>query len=829
MKDLLKEYNKKLDFSKTKEPSGKLQRKKASKPIFVVQEHHATRLHYDFRLEIEGVLKSWAVPKGPSLDPADKRLAVQTEDHPMDYANFHGTIPKGEYGGGEVFIWDKGTWEPLDADPVAALNKGRLEFEIKGKKLHGKFILVRTHYKGNDENKKNWLLIKRSDEDTGVVNRDVKVKAAAKKAASKKVAPKRALGTKKSPDLGSDKWPGFIAPQLPRLVTAVPSEARNWVHEMKYDGYRMQGQVKNSVATLLTRKALDWSNSFPHIVNALNELPITNAVFDGEIIATDAEGKSDFQKLQNSIKAKNDDHLRYYLFDVLYLNGRDLRHLPLLERKEILQGLLKKAGKHLAYSDHFVENGNDFFQASCQYKLEGIVSKLADAPYVSGRNDYWVKTKCTSRQEFVIAGWTDPKGGRTGIGALLLSVFEDGELRYAGKVGTGFNNASLRDMKKTLTPLETKQSPITKNAPRERGIHWVKPVKVCEVSFSQITSDGILRIPVFQGMREDKPAEEIHMEKAKDMNKKAVRKKAPAKKTSKKAAPGEKVISSPEKVLFKAEGKTKQDVADFYKAISKVMIPYLADRPLSLVRCPNGSDEACFFQKHVGAHAPESFHTFPVKEEKGEGIYITIDSLEGLMELVQMNAFELHAWNCHKDSYLRPDQIVMDFDPGPGVEWKTVVASAFELREMLDDLGLKSFVKFTGGKGLHVHIPIAPIYTWDQVKSFSQSLARELERRKPELYVSNMSKKLRNKKIFVDYLRNGYGATAVVPYSLRAKPTSAIAMPVEWSELKKIKGPQDFTMDKALKKIKARKSDPWKGMLNLKQKIKILKPEKKAA
>ncbi|HXH29282.1 MAG TPA: DNA ligase D [Bacteriovoracaceae bacterium] len=803
MSDLLKDYNRKRDFTKTKEPSGKAQKKKGTKLIFVVQEHHASRLHYDFRLELDGVLKSWAVPKGPSLDPADKRLAVQTEDHPIEYAKFKGSIPKGEYGGGEIFIWDSGTWESVDEDPRAALEKGRLEFEVKGKKLHGKFILVRTHFKGG-EDKKNWLLIKRHEDSE-------------KAPVSKKVGTKKSTVKKKADELGLDKWPGFIAPQLPRLVTAVPNEDQVWIHEMKYDGYRMQAQVKDSLARYYTRNSLDWSNTFPHLINALNELPVTSAIFDGEVVALDEEGRSNFQKLQNSIKSKNVEHLRYYVFDIMYLNGKDLREFPLLERKKILKAVLEDADPLLLYSDHFVEQGGEFFQASCKYNLEGIISKLADAPYTSGRNDFWVKTKCTSRQEFVIAGWTDPKGGRTGIGALLLGLFEDGELRYAGKVGTGFNQLSLREIKKTLTPLKSEESPFNKNSPRERGIHWVKPIKVCEVSFSNFTDEGILRTPVFQGMREDKPAEDIHMEKAKKITKK-VSKKLPVKSV--------RTISSPDKVLFKAEKKTKKDVAEFYTAIAKVMLPYLADRPLSLVRCPNGSEGSCFFQKHIIGNVPDSFNTFLVKEEKGQGIYVTIDSLEGLIELVQINAFEIHAWNSHKDTYMKPDQIVMDFDPGPGVAWKTIVESGFELKELLEDLGLKSFVKLTGGKGLHVHIPIAPVYSWDQVKSFSQTLAMELVNRRPELYTANMAKKLRNKKIFVDYLRNGYGATAVVPYSLRARPTSAIALPLEWSELRKVKGPQDFTMDKARKKILNRKVDPWKGMLKLKQKIKILKEQK---
>ncbi|HXH76141.1 MAG TPA: DNA ligase D [Bacteriovoracaceae bacterium] len=793
MANKLKEYNRKRDFTKTQEPSGKEVKSKKKKLVFVVQEHHASHLHYDFRLELDGVLKSWAVPKGPSLDPADKRLAVQTEDHPMGYEKFHGTIPKGEYGGGEVFIWDNGTWEPVDKDPSAAIEKGRLEFKVKGKKLNGKFILIRTNYKGS-QTKKNWLLIKRHDE-AQIPEKKVKAKL--------KVS-------------GQDPWPGFVPPQLPRLVTSPPEDETGWIHEMKHDGYRMQCHIRKGIAHLYTRNGLDWSNSFPFILEGMGGLHVEDAIIDGEIVALNEKGASDFQKLQNSLKAKNDKQLRFYAFDLLYLNGRDLRPLLLLERKGFLEGILKKSSKLLVYSEHFTEQGKDFYKVSCEHQLEGIISKMADSPYRSGRNDLWMKAKCGARQEFVIGGWSDPKGGRTGIGSLLLGVYEGNELRYAGRVGTGFDNKTLRELKKMLTPLSSETTHFDINSPKGKDIHWVQPEKVCEVSFANWTEEGILRAPVFQGLREDKPAPEILHEKPKEIKKAAKDKKR-------------KEISSPEKVLFKAEGITKKQVADFYQAIAPHMLPYLKERPLSLVRCPHGSEGHCFFQKHFVGNVPDALHTFPVTEEKGEGIYISIDSVDGLLELVQLNAFEIHAWNCHKDDYMRPDQIVMDFDPGPGVEWEQVVNGAFELKEMLEDLGLKSFVKMTGGKGLHVHVPIAPLYDWDQIKSFTQSLAMELVSRHPELYTANMAKKLRTNKIFVDYLRNGYGATAVVPYSLRARPTSAIALPVDWKELRKIKGPQDFTLAKALKKIKARKSDPWNGMLKLKQKIQILKPQKKAA
>lgn len=773
-KNLLRDYHKKRDFKVTSEPKGRHSTSKKRKLTFVIQEHHARRLHYDFRLEWEGVLKSWAVPKGPSKNPADKRLAVQTEDHPLEYGKFHGTIPEGEYGAGEVFIWDNGIWEP-EGDVEAGLRKGHLEFKLKGKKLNGKWMLVRTHYK-ETETKKNWLLIKRKDAAQEVEKND-------------------------------DKWPGFIPPQLPRLVSAPPSESK-WVHEMKFDGYRIQTHLQDGVARFFTRTGLDWSNTFPNLLESVGKLKAGNAILDGEIVALDKEGKANFQMLQNSLKSKNDKNLRYYIFDILYLDGRDLRELPLLERKEILAEVLKKIPSNLIYSEHFAEDGEDFYQATCDYKLEGMVSKLADAPYRSGRNDFWVKTKCTLRQELVIGGYTEAKGSRLGFGALLVGLYEDGKFRYAGKVGTGFTQKTLKDIKGTLKPLETEESPFEVNSPRGKGIHWVKPVKVAEIGFSNWTDEGVLRTPVFLGLREDKPSKDIHREKPKKLKK------------------GLKELSSPEKILFKKEKITKEEVADFYQKISKVMLPYLSDRPLSIVRCPEGSEGSCFFQKHLGKNMSDAFISFPIMEDKGEGIYFSINSPQGLQELVQLNAFELHCWNCHRQKVMRPDQIVMDFDPGPGVPWNEVIRGAFELKSMLEDLGLVSFVKLTGGKGLHVHIPIAPLYDWEQVKSFAQTLALELVSSNPKKYTANMSKKLRKGKIFVDYLRNGYGATAVVPYSLRAKPLSAVAMPVEWSELSRIKDPQHFTMARALKKIKSRKRDPWEGMMKMKQKISILTPLK---
>lgn len=590
-----------------------------------------------------------------------------------------------------------------------------------------------------------------------------------------------------------------MPPQLPMLVTTVSTEGGNWVHELKLDGYRIQTHLKDGVGKFFTRNELNWTHFFPHLLNAVEKIKVSDAILDGEVVLIDNDGKTNFQNLQNTLKSKSDKGLKYYVFDILYLNGTDLREEPLIERKKILKKLLNNSSKEIIFNDHIFEEGEDFFQITCDYKLEGIVSKLVDGPYVSGRNNFWTKTKCSSRQEFVIGGWTKPQGGRLGIGALLLGIMEKKKLRYVGKVGTGFSHETLKQIKNELVPMEVSSSPFNIKSPKGKNIHWVSPIKVCEVSFGNWTNDGILRTPVFLGLREDKSSKDIHMEKA-QKNK----------------------ISSPDKILFKKEGITKMQILKFYKEISRVMLPYISNRPLSLVRCPSGSDGICFYQKHISGNAANSFNTFTLKENIGEGVYFSIHSLQGLQDLVQLNAFEIHAWNCFYTNYLHPNQIVMDFDPGPGVLWKDIVEAAFELKKMLEDLNLTSFVKLSGGKGIHIHIPISPLYEWDQVKSFAEALALELVSRNPSRYIANMSKKLRKNKIFIDYLRNGYGATAVAPYSLRAKATSAVALPVEWDELSKVKSSQEFTLSKALKKIKSRVRDPWEGMLKLKQKIDIL-------
>lgn len=582
---------------------------------------------------------------------------------------------------------------------------------------------------------------------------------------------------------------------------------------------------------MFTRGAHDWADQFPSLTSALSKLSVESAILDGEAVVVDEGGRSNFGSLQNALSVKDYSRMRIYLFDLLYLNGEDLRTRPLKERKALLQKLLAKAPPPLFYSEDVSASGADFLKMCCQHKLEGIVSKDIDAPYSSGRNRIWCKIKCSQRQEFVIGGYTTGKGGReTGFGALLLGVYETvkgkKKLRYAGRVGTGFNYKTLSEVKKKLIPLEADSSPFEFNSPRERHVHWVKPKLVAEINFSEWTNDKILRTPVFIGLREDKSNKEIVMEKAEHVSQREFKKLA--KEISAKnevESPGtEKVeLTHPEKILFEKEKITKLMIADYYDFVAPLMLPLIKDRPLSLVRCPHGGAEKCFYQKHPGpGSVSKNFKTFKVREKADINIYIALETPMGLKQLVQMNAFEMHTWNCHYQTLMHPDQIVMDFDPDPSVSFKAVVAACLEMKKTLDKLKLKSFVKVTGGKGIHIHIPFEPIYTWDEVKSFSKALADELVSRKPKEFISTMSKEARIGKIFIDYLRNGYGATAVAPYALRAREMSAVAMPVEWSELSKLKSSDQFTLKKALLKIKNRKADPWKKFLSTRQKITIL-------
>lgn len=798
----LQEYTAKRNFKKTSEPAGKKVKRATKKLSFVVQEHHASHLHYDFRLEMDGVLKSWAVPKGPSPDPQVKRLAVQVEDHPLGYGKFQGEIPAGEYGGGEVFIWDSGTWKPT-AEMHAALKKGHLDFTLKGKRMKGLWTLIRT---GKSSVKPSWLLFKRSDEYAGKEKNFHPIANYGSIQEKKLLKKKTKKPAKKSVKLQ------FIEPELSLLVGA-PPKGNDWVHEMKFDGYRIQAHVQNGSVKLFTRSGQDWTHKYKTIVDSLTKIKVQDAILDGEVVALDQKGRSDFQALQIAMKARHEKSLVYYVFDLMECDGEDLRSKSLLERKEKLLDVLPNSLR-IRYSEHLETNGDQMFKASCEQDLEGIISKRKDSPYTSGRTKSWVKSKCSKRQEFVIGGYSDPQGSRDYFGSLLLGVYDGNELKYVGRCGTGFNGETIRMLHKKLQKNKSKASPFQLKSPKKRDIHWVKPKLVAEVSFANWTREEILRVPVFHGLRIDKSPTEVKRE-----IEKPIQEVGKLEQTT---------LTHPEKVIYAREKITKLDVANYYRAVAPHILPHILDRPLSMLRCPEGTAKTCFFQKHFtskqrGDELHPVIHEIMIDEHGGKRGYATIDSSAGLVAMVQSGGFEFHAWGCRKPDIEHPDQIVMDFDPDGKVNFTQVKSAAFELKSMLEELNLKCFVKVTGGKGLHVHIPIDTVYGWDDVKEFSKVLAQHMEENKPELYTSVMSRSKRVGKIFVDYLRNGRSATAVVPYSLRARAISAVALPISWDELKKIKDPASFTLPKTLALLKTRKVDPWKEMLDLHQKITILK------
>ncbi|HEX4334896.1 MAG TPA: DNA ligase D [Polyangiaceae bacterium] len=839
----LEKYRQKRNFTKTAEPPGKSTAKGGNS--FVVQKHAARALHYDFRLELDGVLLSWAVPKGPSLDPKVKRLAMQVEDHPVAYGGFEGSIPGGEYGAGNVIVWDRGTWEP-EGDPHEALEKGRLNFKLDGEKLHGSFHLVRT---GRSNPKKPaWLLFKatddeaRSGDDAEIVEtrpesvisgrriEDAATRPAAKKkvtvgaAAKKKTAPRAAKSTtsttkkrtsaktaaRRTATSRPAALPAFFEPELATLVDAAPP-GDDYLHEIKLDGYRILARIEDGRVTLLSRRGNDWSSRLPSIVKALEALALDGSVLDGEVVVFGESGVSNFQRLQNSMEAGKDSACQYVVFDAPFLDGEDRRKLPLVERKTALADrLTKKAlGKGpIRLSEHVVGNGPRFFEESCRLGLEGIVSKRVDAPYVSRRDKAWLKVKCTSEQEFVIGGFTEPAGSRGHFGALLLGVHEKDGLEYVGKVGTGFSARSLTELSKQLKKLARKDSPF--NVPLKgadaRGVHYVEPMLVAQVKFAERTEDGILRHASFLGLREDKAPHDVHDEKAT---------KAPTKPTratkGEGALPDGVELTHPDRVLYAAQGITKRDLAEYYSKVAKWMLPHVAGRPLTLVRCPEGVGKQCFFQKHPSQNMPDAIGTVPITEKKGKQLYMVVHDAAGLVDLVQLGALELHTWGSQETAVEKPDQLVFDFDPDVGLEWERMVEAVTELRKALDGIGLTGFLKTTGGKGLHVVVPVKPELEWDAAKAFTKSVVEAMAKNSPRRYLTTMTKEKRKGKIFLDYLRNGRGATAVCAYSTRAREGAPVSTPIAWAELESGLRPETLDTRSVPARLAKLAKDPWKG------------------
>lgn len=792
--DPLATYNRKRDFAKTAEPAGKLAR--GDTHHFMVQKHDATRLHYDLRLELDGVLKSWAVTRGPSLDPADRRLAVRTEDHPLSYATFEGTIPKGEYGGGTVMLWDRGSWTPLPGkDPRKTIEEGHLHFTLYGERMKGEWVMFRLKPRGKERGE-NWILKKVDDafagSPTGLVDRyltSVKTGrtmdeiARGKKA--REIAPEGGAG-----------FPKFREPQKATLVDSVPSGA-TWLHEMKYDGYRCLLAIAGGAAKIYTRSGLDWSDKFPEIAAAAGALPCERALLDGEIVALDDKGNTGFSALQQAI-SQGGRGLTLFLFDALEIDGEKLETRPNLERKQRLAALLGEGRPpFILYADHVLGKGEQLFEAMCAAGQEGIISKKADAPYRHARTKAWLKIKCTQRQEFVIIGWSESDKKGRGFRALLLGLNEDGKLRYAGKVGTGFSQQVQLDLRARLDKLaaETPAAPVPR--PEARGAHWVKPELVAEIAFAEFTADNVVRHASFLGLRGDKAAREVIAELPQDVPE---------------AKDGIK-ITNPDRVIDPASGVTKGELAAYYRRLGAPMAEWTANRPISLVRCPQGRARKCFFQKHdSGTFGPHVLHV-PIREKDGHlEDYLYVDGVEGVLACTQMGAIEFHGWGSKVADVEKPDRIVFDLDPDVGLDFELVKKAARDLRRHLADIGLTTFPMLTGGKGVHVIAPLTPRAEWPEVKDFCHRFALALAEAEPERFTAALSKAKRTGRIFVDYLRNQRGATAIMPYSARAREGAPVAAPIDWEELDEMKSGARFCVrdaDQLLERAASRRLQGW--------------------
>jgi bifunctional non-homologous end joining protein LigD len=866
----LARYRSMRDFNVTAEPSGtsgKDQGKGEGLP-FCVQKHAASHLHYDFRLGWNGVLKSWAVAKGPSYVTADKRLAVQVEDHPMEYGGFEGIIPAGQYGGGTVMVWDQGTWEPQTGytDVDAGLRDGSLKFILHGTKLKGKWALIRMGGKWAKEKKPNWLLIKehdnferRADEtsvteaepNSAVTGRTMeeiarnedhvwnsKDTASGNKAWFRKDArvEKRDF-EKRLKGLPEEQQPGFLEPQLATMAE-VPPASNGWLHELKLDGYRVQARKNGKRVRLLTRTGLDWTARMQPVANEIAKLGVDTVTLDGEVVVVAPNGTTSFADLQASMQEGAKHELTYFAFDLLHLDGRSTRELPLRERKGLLSEVLQGADRDvLRLSEHIETGGAQLLREACKLQAEGIVSKRAAGKYVPGRNRDWLKMKCLHEQEFVVGGYTLPANGIHGVGALLLGYYKDGRLNYAGRTGTGFTQKTHRMLRDRLESLAQKTSPFEKVPDdAQKGARWVTPEMVVQVRFSTWTADNLIRQSAFLGVREDKTAKGVVQEESEvslgprrshpkraayrsDVGDRIAAKRSSVKSTSDHVPVR---LTHPDKILDAESGLTKRVLVDYYWEIADHLLPHIAGRPVSLVRCPDGTGKPCFFQKHVNATLPKSIQHVDVPDRKTDKIepYITVNSAEALAALAQLGVMELHPWGSRNDDLEHPDRLVFDLDPDEALAWTEVTHAAEEVRARLKELGLESFVKTTGGKGLHVIAPIEPDLEWPEVKEFSRSVVAEMERTAPNRYLTKMTKAARAGKIFLDYMRNEREATSVAAYSPRARMGAAVSMPLSWIELRSKTQPVFRVVDFVDWRARLKK-DPWARMGDVKQQIRL--------
>ena len=835
----LERYAGKRDFRKTSEPSDRARAARTKLPIFVIQKHAARRLHWDFRLEHGGTLRSWAVPKGPSLDPADKRLAVEVEDHPIAYAKFEGDIPKGEYGGGHVDIWDNGTWEPLgDADE--ALRKGRLDFQLHGRKLNGRWHLVRTRMQGKQP---QWLLIK-SDDEFARAAADADVIDAGKADDPKRMPHRperktRGASDGKPPRAKSTRTrrkslPTGMKPQLATLVDKVPGD-EGWVYELKYDGVRLLCRCDGEDVRCLSRNGIDWTHKVPPIVDALAKLKLPGAWIDGELIVTDPNGRSDFSLLQHVLEQGRLDDLKYCVFDVLYYDGEDLRGQPLTERKARLDAMFAKLPSKsvLRLADQIHSESAPLLARVCNQHLEGLIAKKIDSAYVAGRSPNWLKIKCHREQEFVVGGAAFVPGRGTGtFSSLLVGVKSGSGLKYAGRVGGGFSAKEREEWRARVQRLEAKSSPFDRLPDKRSGEiwHWMKPKLVIQVAFADWTQDGILRQPRYLGMREDRdPGTVIREEPAQTANvvKHTRKSRSKAKPITApaptKAARGEDAalvegqrLTHPDRILFPHDGITKLELAEYFAAVGEVAMPHYRNRPLSILRNTHGTQP--FFQKHFLDESSAGLRVVSIPNADKDPDFVVCDSPMGLLHLAQIGAVELHSWGAVMPDATHADRLTFDLDPGADLGYAPLREAALAVRKLLDDLGLESWVKTTGGKGLHVVVPLTkPLPDWDTARNFALRITRFMERLAPNRFTSKTGESNRKKKIFIDYLRNGFGATAVAAFSPRWRPGVGVSTPVHWDEIDEDIRGTHFNIHNVPARIAKQRKNPWAGYHSAKQ------------
>ena len=811
----LRDYARKRSFDATPEPSGERRtRRGRGAPIFVVQLHHASTRHFDFRLEADGALKSWAVPKGPSLRVGEKRLAVEVEDHPLDYADFEGEIPKGQYGAGRVEIFDRGTWA-CEQDPLQAIAAGKLDFVLDGDRLQGRFTLVRT---GRQARQPQWLLIKRSDTHARDADADALLDMPVRPPVRPRAHGRARKGRLDWRGLALDaggvvarRMPRGIEPQLATLQTRPPTGA-GWLHEVKWDGYRLLAYREADVE-LCSRNQLPWSDRLPQLVRALDDLPVESAVIDGELIATDAHGRSDFGLLQALLERGETGALRYVTFDLLYLDGVDLRGVGLLQRRTLLGQLIEAAAAPaLAFSEHVEGDAAAAFEASAGSGLEGIVCKRVDAPYRGGRGRAWLKLKHVADESFVVVGYTPPKNSRHGFGSLLLAQVAEAGLEYVGRVGSGFSDDSLRALHRRLQALHA-DGPVVDLPdhvpfPR-RTVRWVQPQLMVDVHTRGRGKEGLIRQASFVRLRDD-----LHAPRPSQ---------PPVSRRRKGRAQENRMAStrltSPDREVFPGEGITKQDVADYYQAVADWLLPELVERPLSLLRCPDGIGAECFFQKHHADSLGAGVHPVVLREREGQDEYLYVRDIQGVLSLVQMNAIEFHPWGAKRKAPEKPDRLVFDLDPAEGVPWSEVIRAARDVRDRLAEVGLESWPRLSGGKGVHVCVPIRPGPDWDTAKHFCEAFAKAMVAQSPMRYVATASKQARRDRIFIDWLRNGRGATSVASWVLRARKGAPVAMPLRWEELGRTRSGGDYDITRARRRAASLRSDPWEGYAGSKQRL----------